>query len=167
MTGNAPARPEHTQFPLEIIRNALREAATAPTVYDALDVTGEALRQLADLARDASTATILTAQAFDRAAVVNTVKRIRGGGNVVTLQAARADRIIGHVPEVRRLGAVDRCARAWGIPFADMYAHVERAALAFGLSVDEVLARFVAELDSGRESAGLLHAIVRDEVQHG
>jgi len=36
--------------PLEIIRAALRDAATAPTVYDALDVTGEALRRLAELA---------------------------------------------------------------------------------------------------------------------
>lgn len=37
--------------PLEIINHALREAATAPTVYDALDVTGDALRHLAELAR--------------------------------------------------------------------------------------------------------------------
>ena len=44
--------PAQSQLPLEIIRNALREAATAPTVYDALDVTGEALRQLADLPRN-------------------------------------------------------------------------------------------------------------------
>ncbi|MCP3714881.1 hypothetical protein [Paraburkholderia sp. CNPSo 3281] len=51
MSRNASARSEHTQLPLEIIRKALHEAATAPTVYDALDVTGEALRQLADLAR--------------------------------------------------------------------------------------------------------------------
>ena len=36
--------------PLEIIRTALRDAATAPTVYDALDVTGDALRHLAELA---------------------------------------------------------------------------------------------------------------------
>lgn len=45
----ALARPEQTQSPIEIIRAALREAATAPTVLDALDVTGEALRRLADL----------------------------------------------------------------------------------------------------------------------
>lgn len=37
--------------PLEIIRAALRAAATAPTVFDALDVTGDALRRLAELAR--------------------------------------------------------------------------------------------------------------------
>lgn len=37
--------------PLEIIRAALRDAATAPTVFDALDVTGDALRRLAELAR--------------------------------------------------------------------------------------------------------------------
>lgn len=40
--------------PLEIIRAALRDAATAPTVYDALDVTGEALLRLAELAREES-----------------------------------------------------------------------------------------------------------------
>jgi hypothetical protein len=46
------ARPEQTQSPiLEIIRVALRDAAIAPTVFDALDVTGEALRLLADLAK--------------------------------------------------------------------------------------------------------------------
>jgi hypothetical protein len=32
-----------------IIRAALRDAATAPTVFDALDVTGEALRQLSKM----------------------------------------------------------------------------------------------------------------------
>ncbi|WP_174971433.1 hypothetical protein [Pandoraea morbifera] len=47
----ALARPEQTQSPIEIIRAALREAATAPTVFDALDVTGEALRRLAELAQ--------------------------------------------------------------------------------------------------------------------
>ncbi|CAN7470542.1 hypothetical protein [Paraburkholderia hospita] len=36
---------------LEIIREALRDAATAPTIIDALDVTGEALRILADMVR--------------------------------------------------------------------------------------------------------------------
>ncbi|WP_293039469.1 hypothetical protein [Paraburkholderia sp.] len=46
-----PARSEQTQSPLEIIRAALRDAATAPTVFDALDVTGDALRRLAELAR--------------------------------------------------------------------------------------------------------------------
>ncbi|CAM2189998.1 conserved hypothetical protein [Paraburkholderia sacchari] len=54
MTQKAFSCPEQTQSPLNIIRNALREAATAPTVYDALDATGEALRQLADLARTGS-----------------------------------------------------------------------------------------------------------------
>ncbi|WP_246174338.1 ash family protein [Pandoraea terrigena] len=47
----ALARPEQTQSPIEIIRAALREAAIAPTVFDALDVTGEALRILAELAQ--------------------------------------------------------------------------------------------------------------------
>jgi hypothetical protein len=47
-----PARPEQTQSPIEIIRTALRDAATAPTVFDALDVTGDALRRLAELVRE-------------------------------------------------------------------------------------------------------------------
>jgi hypothetical protein len=34
-----------------IVQDALRDAATAPTVFDALDVTGDALRRLAELAR--------------------------------------------------------------------------------------------------------------------
>lgn len=38
-----------TESPIEIIRAALREAATAPTVIDALDVTGDALRRLAEI----------------------------------------------------------------------------------------------------------------------
>jgi len=46
-----PARPEQSQSPLEIIRTALRAAAVAATVYDALDVTGAALGRLADLAK--------------------------------------------------------------------------------------------------------------------
>lgn len=46
------ARPEQTQSPIEIIRAALRDAATAPTVFDALDVTGDALRRLAEIARE-------------------------------------------------------------------------------------------------------------------
>ncbi|RQP36690.1 hypothetical protein DF159_19410 [Burkholderia ubonensis] len=46
-----PARPEQTQSPiLEIIRVALR--VTAPTYQDALDVTGDALRRLAEIARE-------------------------------------------------------------------------------------------------------------------
>ncbi|MFM0501862.1 hypothetical protein [Paraburkholderia caffeinilytica] len=44
-------RPKQPQSPLEIIRAALRDAALTPTVYDALDLTGDALRQLADLAK--------------------------------------------------------------------------------------------------------------------
>ncbi|MBJ9682443.1 MULTISPECIES: hypothetical protein [Burkholderia] len=51
MLRHVPARPEQIQSPLEIIRDALRVAATAPTDRDALDATGEALRRLADLAR--------------------------------------------------------------------------------------------------------------------
>jgi hypothetical protein len=40
------------QFPvLALINAALRDAATAPTYQDALDVTGEALRRLAEIAR--------------------------------------------------------------------------------------------------------------------
>jgi hypothetical protein len=46
-----PARPEQPQSPLEIIRAALRDAAIAPTITDALDVTGEALRRLAEITR--------------------------------------------------------------------------------------------------------------------
>jgi hypothetical protein len=51
MLRNTPARPEQLQSPLEIIHTALRAAATAPTVYDALDVTGDALRRLAEIVR--------------------------------------------------------------------------------------------------------------------
>ncbi|MBB3255446.1 hypothetical protein F4827_000346 [Paraburkholderia bannensis] len=43
--------PQHSPV-LEIIRAALRDAATAPTVFDALDLTGDALRRLADIARE-------------------------------------------------------------------------------------------------------------------
>ncbi|MEX3941606.1 hypothetical protein AB4Y44_19020 [Paraburkholderia sp. BR10937] len=42
-----PARPEQPQSLLEIIR----DAAPAPTVFDALDVTGDALLLLPELAR--------------------------------------------------------------------------------------------------------------------
>lgn len=52
MCPNAPARPEQPQSPLEIIRAALRTAALAPTDQVALDVTGEALRRLAEIARE-------------------------------------------------------------------------------------------------------------------
>ncbi|MBN3779794.1 hypothetical protein G3O06_19850 [Burkholderia sp. Ac-20345] len=51
----APARPEQPQSPLEIIRGALRAAALAPTYQDALDVTGDALRHLAEIARELET----------------------------------------------------------------------------------------------------------------
>lgn len=47
----ALARPQQPQSPIEIIRAALRDAALAPTYQDALDVTGDALRRLGDLAR--------------------------------------------------------------------------------------------------------------------
>ncbi|MGF6608777.1 hypothetical protein OKW45_003699 [Paraburkholderia sp. WSM4175] len=42
---------ERGRSPLEIIRTALRDAALAPTVFDALDLAGDALRRLAELAR--------------------------------------------------------------------------------------------------------------------
>jgi len=51
MLRHIPARHEQPQSPIEIIRAALRDAATAPTVFDALDLTGDALRRLAELAR--------------------------------------------------------------------------------------------------------------------
>jgi hypothetical protein len=62
MRANALARPEQPQFPLrsaapaslrvlQIIADAARTAALAPSDRDALDVTGEALRRLAELAR--------------------------------------------------------------------------------------------------------------------
>lgn len=43
-------RPEQVQIQA-IIQSALRAAATAPTIFDALDVTGSALRLIQDLAR--------------------------------------------------------------------------------------------------------------------
>ena len=52
MLRHIPARLEQPLSPLEIIQAALRAAALAPTVFDALDVTGDALRRLAELARD-------------------------------------------------------------------------------------------------------------------
>jgi hypothetical protein len=45
------ACPEQAQSKLEIIRAALHAAATALTVFDALDMTGDALRRLAEIAR--------------------------------------------------------------------------------------------------------------------
>ena len=50
----APARPEQPQLPNTLtafVNRALRAAALAPTYQDALDITGDALRRLADLAR--------------------------------------------------------------------------------------------------------------------
>jgi hypothetical protein len=47
----ALARPEQPKSPSEIIRAALRAAALAPTYIDALDITGDALRRLAEIAR--------------------------------------------------------------------------------------------------------------------
>ncbi|MGT2471542.1 hypothetical protein [Paraburkholderia terrae] len=51
MLGAVPARPAQTHSPIEIINRALRDAALAPTYIDALDIAGDALRRLADLAR--------------------------------------------------------------------------------------------------------------------
>ncbi|WP_201752280.1 hypothetical protein [Burkholderia pyrrocinia] len=51
MAAKVSARPEQMQSSLEIIRNALRAAALAPSDRDALDAVGDALRHLADLAR--------------------------------------------------------------------------------------------------------------------
>ncbi|KIX68478.1 hypothetical protein [Burkholderia pseudomallei] len=51
---HAAARPEHSQLPpsySEIINRALREAALAPTVFDALDICGAVMVQLAELCR--------------------------------------------------------------------------------------------------------------------
>jgi hypothetical protein len=45
------ARPEQSQSALEIIRAALRAAALASSDSAALDLTGDALRRLAELAR--------------------------------------------------------------------------------------------------------------------
>ncbi|CAJ2801890.1 Uncharacterised protein [Burkholderia pseudomallei] len=47
----ALAHPEQLQSPLEIIRATLRAAALAPTYQDAIDVIGDALRCLAEIAR--------------------------------------------------------------------------------------------------------------------
>ncbi|MDR5776512.1 MULTISPECIES: hypothetical protein [unclassified Caballeronia] len=56
MTATILARSEQTQIPvfvvqIDIINSALREAALAATANDALDITGNALRQLVDIAR--------------------------------------------------------------------------------------------------------------------
>ncbi|MGF6634275.1 hypothetical protein [Paraburkholderia sp. MM6662-R1] len=49
---HAPARPEQPSFPQNltyIVNEALRAAALAPTYQDALDITGDALRLLAEM----------------------------------------------------------------------------------------------------------------------
>ncbi|WP_185641376.1 MULTISPECIES: hypothetical protein [unclassified Burkholderia] len=52
MRANALARPEHPQSQLQqFIRDTLRAAATAPTVFDALDLCADALLTLAELSR--------------------------------------------------------------------------------------------------------------------
>lgn len=52
MRANTPVRPEQSQSQIhKIIREALRAAALAPTYQDALDLTGAALRAVADLSR--------------------------------------------------------------------------------------------------------------------
>lgn len=48
---HAPARPEQTETPIQIINRALRDAALAPTVFDALDCCADALLLLAELSR--------------------------------------------------------------------------------------------------------------------
>ncbi|MEW9581388.1 hypothetical protein [Paraburkholderia sp. DGU8] len=45
-----------SRSPAQIARNALRAAALASTLNDALDVAGDALRRLAELARAATVA---------------------------------------------------------------------------------------------------------------
>jgi hypothetical protein len=52
MLRHIPAHPEHQQsLVLALINEALRDAATAPTYQDALDITGDTLRILADMVR--------------------------------------------------------------------------------------------------------------------
>ena len=48
---SAHVHAQHEQSILDLIRAALRDAATATTVYDALDVTGEALLKIATLTK--------------------------------------------------------------------------------------------------------------------
>ncbi|MDH6150514.1 MULTISPECIES: hypothetical protein [Paraburkholderia] len=45
-----PARPQQTEPAIQIINRALRDAATAPTVYDALELAGQVLVRLAEIA---------------------------------------------------------------------------------------------------------------------
>ncbi|MEX3918245.1 hypothetical protein AB4Y43_18715 [Paraburkholderia sp. BR10872] len=51
MRTSALARPEQTQSPIELANSALRAAALAPTVFDALDICADALLALASLAQ--------------------------------------------------------------------------------------------------------------------
>ncbi|WP_321899123.1 hypothetical protein [Paraburkholderia heleia] len=52
MLRDASTRPHDPMRMIEqIVKDALRAAPIAPTVYDALDVAGEALRRLAEIAR--------------------------------------------------------------------------------------------------------------------
>ncbi|MGF6808710.1 hypothetical protein OKW30_003836 [Paraburkholderia sp. Clong3] len=44
------ARPEQNQSPIELANSALRAAALAPSVFDALDMLADALQALAELA---------------------------------------------------------------------------------------------------------------------
>lgn len=53
MLRHIPARPELVVLPqslTQFVNDVLRAAALAPTIFDALDVTGDALRRLAELA---------------------------------------------------------------------------------------------------------------------
>jgi hypothetical protein len=50
MRAIALARSEQTQNPTEFANSALRAAALAPTVFDALDICADALQSLAMLA---------------------------------------------------------------------------------------------------------------------
>ncbi len=46
------ARIEQTQSPIKLVNSALRAAALAPTVFDALDICADALQALAAQAAD-------------------------------------------------------------------------------------------------------------------
>lgn len=57
MLRQTPARPEQPSFPnslTHLVNEALRAAALAPTYIDALDITGNALTAIANLAREES-----------------------------------------------------------------------------------------------------------------
>jgi hypothetical protein len=53
MRATALARPEQNQSPTELANRALRAAALAPTVFDALDICADALQALAALVQPA------------------------------------------------------------------------------------------------------------------